>query len=50
MERDFVWQCNECGSNEYTSAVSEHDVHTFLACGSCGGDEFHKEYLDDAED
>jgi ribosomal protein S27AE len=44
-KRDFVWECNECGSQEYTSAVSEEDVNTRLACGSCGGDEFHREYL-----
>lgn len=44
-KQDFVWECNECGAHEYTSAVSEEDVHTYLACGSCGCDEFHRTYI-----
>jgi len=38
---EFCWECNECGSQEYTMAVSEDDVSQ-LGCGSCGANEFHK--------
>ena len=38
----YSWECNECGAQEYTMAVSEADVHR-LACGRCGSDEWHKE-------
>lgn len=41
-EVKYVWECNECGSQEYTMAVSEDDVHC-LGCSKCGGDEWHKE-------
>lgn len=37
----FAWECNECGSQEYTMAVSEEDLNC-LGCGNCGGDEWHK--------
>ena len=37
----YSWECNECGSQEYTMSVSEDDVHN-LGCGNCGGDEWHK--------
>jgi hypothetical protein len=37
------WVCNECGSHEFTSAVSESDIHEYLACSGCGSDEFHRE-------
>lgn len=48
--RDFSWECNECGSQEFTSAVSEEDVHEWLACSSCGGSEFHKAYHEEGDD
>lgn len=35
-----VWECNECGSQEYTMGVSETDVQN-LSCGSCGACEWH---------
>ncbi len=38
---DWSWQCNECGSNEFSSSVSEHDLES-LSCTNCGGNEFHK--------
>jgi hypothetical protein len=40
-KKEYAWECNECGSQEYTMAVSETDVNQ-LGCGSCGGDEWHK--------
>jgi hypothetical protein len=36
------WVCNECGSREYSSSLSEADLE-WLACGGCGGNEFHLE-------
>jgi transcription elongation factor Elf1 len=39
-KKEQVWECNECGAQEYTMCVSESDVHE-LACGSCGADEWH---------
>ena len=41
-EPAYSWECNECGAQEYTMAVSENDIHR-LACGRCGSDEWHKE-------
>lgn len=41
-EDRYSWECNECGFQEYTMAVSEDDVHEWLACSNCGGVEFHK--------
>lgn len=38
---EYAWECNECGSQEYTMCVSEDDVNR-LGCGNCGGDEWHK--------
>ena len=38
------WVCNECGAQEFTSALSEADLD-YLACSTCGGNEFHKEAL-----
>jgi hypothetical protein len=35
------WECNECGSQEYTKSVSEIDVQK-LGCGKCGGIEWHR--------
>lgn len=35
-----VWECNECGSQQYTTCVSEVDVQN-LGCSACGGDEWH---------
>jgi len=40
--KEYAWECNQCGAQEYTMCVSETDVHE-LGCGSCGGDEWHKE-------
>lgn len=40
-EPELCWECNECGAQEYTMALSENDVHA-LNCGCCGGDEWHK--------
>lgn len=37
----YCWECNECGSQEYTMCVSESDVHE-LGCGHCGSSEWHK--------
>lgn len=37
----LCWECNECGSQEYTMSVSSTDIKD-LSCGSCGGSEFHK--------
>lgn len=34
------WECNHCGSQEYTDALDEDDVHC-LGCSECGGDEWH---------
>ena len=39
--KQYCWECNECGSQEYTMAVSETDVHE-LGCGGCGSSEWHK--------
>lgn len=41
-KREWGWVCNECGSAEFTSALKQEDLE-WLACGGCGGDEFHKE-------
>ena len=38
----YAWECNECGSQEYTMAFSEADVNQ-LGCGRCGSSEWHKE-------
>lgn len=38
---EYAWECNECGSQEYTMSVSEDDVHE-LGCGRCGSSEWHK--------
>ncbi len=36
-----IWVYNECGSEEYDGGtVSEEDIQ-HLACGSCGGWDFH---------
>ena len=43
---DWRWVCNECGSPEYTSSVSEDDIQQ-LGCGNCGGCEWHKETTKD---
>lgn len=42
MDEPWHWVCNQCGSAEYNSSVSETDVHK-LACSGCGGDEWHRE-------
>lgn len=41
-KKDWSWVCNECGLPNYTSALSEDDVH-HLGCIACGGDEWHRE-------
>lgn len=38
----WVWECNECGSQEYSSSLQEADLE-YLSCSKCGGNEFHKE-------
>ena len=48
MAKDFFWECNECGSAEFTSAMSQRDVDC-MACTNCGGDEFHKVYKEEEE-
>lgn len=35
------WECNECGAQEFTGSLSETDLQ-YLACTSCGGNEFHE--------
>ena len=35
-----VWECNECGAQEYSGNLSDADVHK-LGCGNCGSSEFH---------
>ncbi len=44
--KNYLWVCNECGSDEYTSAVSESDINN-LGCGNCGASEWHKEYFEE---
>lgn len=44
--KTYAWECNECGSQEYTMSVSEDDVQN-LGCGSCGGNEWHKAEAND---
>jgi hypothetical protein len=39
--KDSAWECNECGSKEYSLAVSEEEVNQF-GCSNCGGLEWHK--------
>ena len=41
-ESNFVWVCNECGSSEFSDILKEDDLD-WLACTSCGANEFHKE-------
>jgi ribosomal protein S27AE len=43
-DADWSRQCNECGSNEYTSSVSGDDLDS-LSCGNCGSNEFHKVWI-----
>jgi hypothetical protein len=40
--KSYLWTCVECGSQEYTMAVSEYDVQN-LGCGNCGSCEWTKE-------
>lgn len=44
QEFNRTWVCNECGSQQFTSAICEADLD-YLACSNCGGNEFHKEAL-----
>ena len=39
--KTMAWECNECGSQEYTMAVSASDVQN-LGCGNCGANEWHE--------
>lgn len=39
--KSWSWQCNECGSDEFSASVSEDDLES-LSCTGCGGHEFHK--------
>lgn len=43
-DTDFAWVCNECGSQEFTSAAKENDLE-YMSCSQCGCDEFHKEVI-----
>lgn len=46
-QQEHCWECNECGSREFTDSVSESDLEK-LACTSCGCNEFHKVNQDGA--
>jgi hypothetical protein len=40
---EWSWECNECGADELSSAVSEDDLQDEKhSCTNCGGFEFHK--------
>ena len=41
VPKEYAWECNECGAQEYSMSVSEHNVHE-LGCGKCGSSEWHK--------
>jgi len=42
-QKQYAWECNECGAQEYTMSVGQSIIESgALACGSCGCDEFHK--------
>lgn len=41
VKKEYAWECNECGSQSYTMAISEVDIQA-LGCGKCGSDEWHK--------
>ena len=41
---NWAWICNECGAQEFTSALCKTDLD-YLACSGCGSNEFHKEAL-----
>ena len=41
MQKEYAWECNECGAQEYKMGVSEDDVH-ILGCSRCGCNEWHK--------
>lgn len=43
---EYAWECNECGSQEYTMSISESDVQE-LGCGNCGQSEWHKAEVED---
>ena len=38
---ELCWECNECGSQEFTLGISEYDLEK-LGCTGCGSNEFHK--------
>jgi len=41
-QRDnWSWECNECGSEEFTGTISAEDLEN-LSCTNCGANEFHK--------
>ena len=41
---DGSWVCNQCGSHEFTGAVSADSFEDDgMSCTSCGGTEFHWE-------
>lgn len=44
---EYSWECMECGSQEYTMAVSEDDVQD-LGCGGCGASEWCKQPTNNA--
>ena len=43
-KQKYAWECNECGTQEYTMHITEADVHN-LRCSKCGGGEWHESPL-----
>lgn len=46
---ELCWECNECGSQEFTMGVSEDDLDR-LGCTGCGSNEFHKAAIREGSD
>ena len=38
---EMVWECNECGAQEYSIIISGADIQE-LGCGKCGASEWHQ--------
>jgi transcription elongation factor Elf1 len=38
------WECNSCGFQEYTDAVSQEALDQWLQCSNCGESEFHLDF------
>jgi predicted nucleic-acid-binding Zn-ribbon protein len=45
---ELCWECNECGSQEFTLGIAEHELEK-LGCTGCGGSEFHKAAIRDGD-